>query len=382
MAYRRLGDYIKEVNVRNNDLEITNPMGINIDKYFMPSVANVIGTDLSTYKLVNKNQFACNLMHVGRDERIPMALHIDDAPIIVSPAYFVFEIIQNDILLPEYLMIWFRRPEFDRNAWFYTDADVRGGLSKEAFLDMSLPIPSIEEQRKIVAEFQAVEQRIENNNRLIKALEDTAQTIYHHTFVENIDPENLPEGWKRETVEKYFGNISIGKTPPRENVECFRTDGKGIKWVSIADMKESAPYVLSTNENLTKDAVSQYNIKVVPTNTILLSFKMTVGRVAITSESMCTNEAIAHFVCKDEIQLTYTYCFLKNFDYKKLGSTSSITDAINSKIVKTIKIVIPTDDVLTQFSQEVSSLLQHEYLLNKENKNLDKLKNLLLSKLS
>ena len=141
--YQRLGDYIREVNVRNSELKVKKPMGINIDKYFMPSVANVIGTDLSVYKLVFKNQFACNLMHVGRDERIPMAMLNGNDPIIVSPAYYVFEITKTKELLPEYLMMWFRRPEFDRNAWFYTDSDVRGGMDKDALLDMRLPIPSI-----------------------------------------------------------------------------------------------------------------------------------------------------------------------------------------------------------------------------------------------
>ena len=130
MNYQRLGDYIREVDVRNRELKVTKPRGINIDKHFMPSVANVIGTDLSTYKLVSKKQFACNLMHVGRDEKIPMAMQTDDNLIIVSPAYFVFEISQTEALLPEYLMMWFSRPEFDRNAWFYTDADVRGGMDK------------------------------------------------------------------------------------------------------------------------------------------------------------------------------------------------------------------------------------------------------------
>ena len=99
-TYQRLGDYIREVNVRNLDLKVTKPMGINIDKHFMPSVANVIGTDLSTYKIVSRMQFACNLMHVGRDEKIPMALLTGDKPIIVSPAYFVFEVIESNVLLP------------------------------------------------------------------------------------------------------------------------------------------------------------------------------------------------------------------------------------------------------------------------------------------
>jgi len=128
--YQRLGDYIREVNVRNWELKVTKLVGLTIDKAFIPSVANVIGTDLSNYKVIQREQFACSLMQVSRDGKMPMAMLTGDKPIIVSPAYFVFEVIESKVLLPEYLMMWFRRKEFDRNAWFYTDADVRGGMRR------------------------------------------------------------------------------------------------------------------------------------------------------------------------------------------------------------------------------------------------------------
>ena len=193
---KRLSDYIREVDVRNRDLEVTKLMGINIGKYFMPSVANVIGTDLSNYKIVGKGQFACNLMHVGRDEKIPIALLYTNERIIVSPAYWVFEVSNTTQLLPDYLMLWFRRNEFDRNAWFYTDSDVRGGMSKEALMDMTLPIPPIEQQQKIVAEYEAITRRIRLNEQIIVKLEETAQALYRKMFVDGIDKENLPEGWR------------------------------------------------------------------------------------------------------------------------------------------------------------------------------------------
>ena len=158
--YRRLGDYIREVNVRNRELKVTKPMGVNIDKHFMPSVANVIGTDLSTYKLVSRMQFACNLMHVGRDEKIPMAMLTEDKTIIVSPAYFVFEVIESNVLLPQYLMMWFRRPEFDRNFWLHTDGSVRGGITWDDICRLELPVPAIEEQREIVRSYKAITERI------------------------------------------------------------------------------------------------------------------------------------------------------------------------------------------------------------------------------
>lgn len=213
--YKRLGDYIREVDVRNRDLKVTKLMGINIGKYFMPSVANVIGTDLSNYKVVTKNQFACNLMHVGRDEKIPMAMLENNESVIVSPAYFVFQISQLESLLPEYLMMWFRNPHFDKEAWFYTDCDVRGGMTKSALLDMKLPIPPIDQQRKLVAEYNAIQQRIKLNEQLIVKLEETAQAIYRKMFVDGIDKNNLPEGWRIGRLEDVAAYVNE-KTPLKD----------------------------------------------------------------------------------------------------------------------------------------------------------------------
>lgn len=372
MAYRRLGDYIKEVNVRNNDLEITNPMGINIDKYFMPSVANVIGTDLSTYKLVNKNQFACNLMHVGRDERIPMALHIDDAPIIVSPAYFVFEIIQNDILLPEYLMIWFRRPEFDRNAWFYTDADVRGGLSKEAFLDMSLPIPSIEEQRKIVAEYQTVEQRIENNNRLIKALEDTAQAIYHHTFVENIDPENLPEGWRWKNLFD-VSNVIYGYP---FNSDLFCDNDSLLPIVRIRDIVENRTCTYTTEKVDDRYSINDGDILIGMDG----NFHMTVwsGGFALQNQRI-----VRLFPKNNNVPLLQIFYSIKPIIENLEKSIEGTTVAhLGDKNLKQIEILIAKDEIQRKVCSELNILSYNILSHKKENLILYKLRNILLAKLS
>ncbi len=145
--YKPIGKHIREVKTRNTGGTVSNLLGVNIDKYFMPSVANIVGTDMTKYKVVKKGQFACNRMHVGRDKRLPVALSTSEVDFLVSPAYDVFEIKDENVLHPEYLMMWFSRKEFDRNAWFYTDADVRGGLHWKAFCEMTLPIPSLEKQK-------------------------------------------------------------------------------------------------------------------------------------------------------------------------------------------------------------------------------------------
>lgn len=181
MNYKRLGDYIHLVDERNKDLMVTNLLGINIFKNFMPSVANVSGTDLSKYKVIRKGQFATNIMHVGRDEKLPIALYNDDIPAIVSPAYKAFEVIDENELLPEYLMIEFNRPEFDRLTWYYCDSSVRGGLDWERFCDIEIPIPHIEEQKKFVAIYKG----LLNNQKVYEDSLDDLQLICD-SYIENL----------------------------------------------------------------------------------------------------------------------------------------------------------------------------------------------------
>lgn len=154
-----LGDLIEQVDFRNTDGEAVELLGVSIDKHFMPSVANVIGTDLTNYKVVTQGRFACNPMHVGRDEVLPIALFSSSGSAIVSPAYFTFEV-SSDKALPEYLSLLFSSPEFDRRCWFATDASVRGGLSWDALCNIPINLPSVEEQQRIITQFRAIQDRI------------------------------------------------------------------------------------------------------------------------------------------------------------------------------------------------------------------------------
>ena len=355
--YKRLGDYIREVNVRNRELKVTKPMGINIDKHFMPSVANVIGTDLSTYKLVSRMQFACNLMHVGRDEKIPMAMLTGDKSIIVSPAYFVFEVIESDVLLPEYLMMWFRRKEFDRNAWFYTDADVRGGMSKEALLDMRLPIPSITRQREIVSEYETLINRIRLNNQMIQNLEATAQALYRKTFVDNIDKENLPEGWRMGTIGDLF-ELQRGFDLPSQS----RMEGEYPIYAStgIAEYhnqyKVNPPCVV-TGRSGTIGEVFYINKKCWPLNTTLWvkDFKGT--------------------------SPFYVYYKLKELDLGKTVSGFAAVPTLNRNDVHMMESLIPPNNILDEFEDEMKVIYQHRIIVEQENEKLTELQSLLLAKM-
>ena len=176
--YDILGNHIRLIDTRNRESITDRVLGINIDKFFMPSVANVIGTDLSKYKLITKGKFACNPMHVGRDGRLPVALYDEEKPAIVSPAYFMFEVIDNSILNEDYLMMWFRRPEFDRICWLHTDGSVRGGITWDDICRLELPIPPIENQLEIVNSYKAITERIALKQKINDNLAATIQTIF------------------------------------------------------------------------------------------------------------------------------------------------------------------------------------------------------------
>lgn len=163
--YRKLGDCLELIDERNAEGIARRLLGVAIEKHFMPSVANVIGTDLSKYKLITRDRFACNPMHVGRDEKLPIARYESDEPAIVSPAYFTFDVKSSEVM-PRYLELWFNRSEFDRRCWFATDASVRGGLSWDALCDIPIELPPIDEQNAIVSQFDAIEARIAQLKRL------------------------------------------------------------------------------------------------------------------------------------------------------------------------------------------------------------------------
>jgi type I restriction enzyme S subunit len=192
----------------------------------------------------------------------------------------------------------------------------------------------------------------------------------------------IPKGWRIAPIGNVT-TVSIGKTPPRKEQKWFSEDEQDIKWVSIKDMGDSGIYIQNTSEYLTREAIGKFNVKVIPSDTVILSFKMTVGRVSITTEDMCTNEAIAHFELESNNNLTpeYLYCHLKNFDFRLLGSTSSIATAVNSKIVRTIPTILPTDNVMKSFNKSVKGIFDKIKNTTSETQTLQKTRDTLLPKL-
>ena len=181
-------------------------------------------------------------------------------------------------------------------------------------------------------------------------------------------------------VDEYF-DISIGKTPPRKESQWFSMNPVDCVWVSISDMGSCGLYISDSSEYLTHESIERFNVKIVPDNTVILSFKLTVGRVAITDGDMTTNEAIAHFKTdKTEIN-EYLDCHLKEFNYQTMGSTSSIATAVNSKIIKAMPFIVPADDELVEFHAFAAPMFAMIKANQKENVRLTELRDSLLSRL-
>lgn len=362
-TYKRLGDYIRQVDVRNKGLITSNLLGINIDKFFMPSVANIIGTDLSNYKLITKNQFAFNPMHVGRDERMPIALYLENKKAIVSPAYFVFEII-GDELLSKYLMLWFRRPEFDRECWFYTDASVRGGITWEDFCEMRIPVPSIEEQQKIVDVYETIERRIALKRKINENLEAQAQAIYNKTFVEDIDYSTLPDGWHFSAL-KDVAELSAGGDRP----------------LVFSDVQTEVCSIPIFSNGIENEGLYGFTDKAkISEESVTVSARGTVGYVFLREKPYVPIVRLIS-VIPDQKYLTakYLYFALTAIDFQSTGtSQQQITVPDFAKC----QVLIPSHTHMTNFMNKINPIFAIKNKNKSEMRNLTKLLEIFLTKLT
>jgi len=251
------------------------------------------------------------------------------------------------------------------------------GLNRNTAYSQDILLPSLPEQRAIAAVLSSLDDKINLLHRQNKTLETMAETLFRQWFVEEAD-----EGWEEKKL-KEVTDIAIGRTPPRKESQWFSTNSTDVKWVSIKDLGQSGIFVFDTSEYLTQEAVETFNIPVIPTDTLLLSFKMTVGRVGITTEPMLSNEAIAHFKFDENTPFSkeYLYIWLKTFKYDSLGSTSSIVTAINSSMIKDMEIVIPDDTKMNTFHAETEPLFNKIRQNQAQIRTLEKLRDTLLPKL-
>ncbi|MGE4348094.1 MAG: restriction endonuclease subunit S [Flavobacteriaceae bacterium] len=348
--YDILGNHVRLIDNRNRDLLTDKVLGINIDKFFMPSVANVIGTDLSKYKLLSKGKFACNPMHVGRDERLPVALYMDESPAIVSPAYFMFEVIDNKMLNEEFLMMWLRRPEFDRICWLHTDGSVRGGISWDDICRMELPIPPIEKQLEIVESYKAITDRIELKKKINDNLEATAYAIYKETFI-----TLGSEKWDKGTLSDLL-TVKYGKDHKHLLDGSIPLYGSG----GIMRYVEKSLY----------DKVS-----------VLIPRKGTLSNVIYVDEPFWSVDTMFYTEILKPYAAKFIYYFVKSKDLAGMD-TGSAVPSMSSEIIHSMQLDIPDDETLVAFDNRLNPLYKQMKVNNQECNELLKLQEVLLATIS
>lgn len=380
LNYRRIGDCIKVIDERNTDLKVTNLIGISISKEVIPSVANTVGTDMSKYKIIRKNQFACSTMQVRRDKKMPVALLKNANEAIISAAYPVFEVVDENLILPEYLMMWFSRTEFDREACFYAIGGVRGSIEWEDFCNMQLPVPSIQKQREIVKEYNVLQDRIGLNNTLIEKLEEAAQAIYKQWFIDFEFPDENGNPYKSTGGDMVFNEELDKEIPEKWNVSklshfCEITSGKRIfeseyktegipfyRGGEIIQKKQGVPiknslYISEERYNEIIEVTGKPN-----SGDILLTAVGSLGiSYLVSDENFYFKDGnliwLKNF--RNQDNNLYIYDYFQSIDFRNMiteitiGSTQS---AITIKSLSEQKIVEPSKDILKMY-KEISSVL-------------------------
>jgi type I restriction enzyme S subunit len=373
--YKPIGNYIRKVETRNRDLKVTRLLGVSMTKEFRETTSNIVGTDMSVYKVMSKYQFACDFMSPIRVNKLPVVLKLDDEPNLVSPAYPVFEIIDKNVLDPEYLMMWFRRPEFDRYATFKCDAAIRGGYEWTELCETLIPVPKIDKQREIVKEYNTIQNRIVLNQQLIQKLEETAQAIYREWFVEGIDVENLPEGWMLKNFTEVV-KLSGGGTPDTNNVNFWDGD---IPFFTPADVT-SGYYSIQTEKTITDEGLKNSSTKLYPKNTVFVTARGTVGAISISGCEMAMNQSC--YALRGRYQFFIHQLAIETMSKLKTEAVGAVFGALVTKDFDAQMIIEPPNDMQRDFDNKVSRLYDYILLKTKENQKLTELKRLLLSKLA
>ena len=384
--YRALSELIEKVDERNDDGAITELIGVSIDKCFIKSVANTNGTDLSKYKIIRKNEFAVSLMQVSRDSKIPVARLEDYEVAIMSPAYPIFRVKDTRKILPEYLDMWFKRPEFDREAAFIAVGGVRGSMPWEEFVKMKLPVPTIEKQLEIVNSYKAITERIALKQKINDNLEETAQSLFQEQFAAFYNENELPDSYSIATLDSLC-SIKGGKRLPADG-ELLDTP-TAHPYIRVRDLGSNR-YVCLTNQfqyidEETHSAISRY---IVNTNDIVISIVGTIGLIGKIHTSLnnanltenCVKLANIHTVTPD--YLYYTLCYKKQIKEIELLTVGAVQSKLPMYNIQSMKILVPPTEVIEDFQHKFDIFNEQIEANTIEIQRLCELQSVLLAKLA
>ena len=407
-SYKPIGKHIRLVDERNKGLRVKQLLGLSISKQFIPSVANIVGTDMENYKIIRKNQFACSTMQVRRDKKMPVALLRDVDEAIISQAYPIFEVKNEKELLPEYLMMWFERSEFDREACFHAVGGVRGSLEWEDFESLQFPIPHIDKQREIVKEYHAIQNRIVLNQQLIQKLEETAQTIYKQWFVEFEFPDENGKPYKsnggemvwneelRKEIPKGWELIPFGKYifyQEGPGLREWQWTDSGIKVINVKNILYDG--TVDTNNSSRFISIEEYKSKyshfLIDEGDIVIAGSGNtygkVGKVLCNDLPLLMNTSVIRFHSLNEELMPNSFVQVYLFSPQmKEQIETSITGSAQPNFgpshVKQMNLIYSNQNNLFHFNRLLKPVIDRKDLLNRMNKSLEQLKELLLSKLA
>ena len=376
--YKRLGDYIHPVDVRNKDLAIDRLLGVSITKTFIESIANTVGTDFSNYKVVKRKQFAYGPVTSRNGDKISVAL-LNEDECIISSSYSVFEVNDENQLSPDYLMLWFNRPEFDRYARYMSHGSVREIFSWDDMCDVELPVPCIEEQHEIVATYKAIEKRIALKKKINDNLEATAQQVFKSNFVTfEATGGIMPSSWSEATIGDVV-SVTRGASP--RPIQDYMSPA-GMPWVKISDASASlSKYLFGTAEYIIMDGVSCS--RTVTPGMIIVSNSASPGLPMLMEITACVHDGWLIIDNYKHISQEYMYYhFLNERQNLVSSSNGSVFNNLKTDIVKSHRVIIPdktTLDSVTQIFKTINRSIKANAI---EINNLTSLQKMLLSKLA
>lgn len=385
-GYRLLGDFIRQVDVRNTDGKEENLFGVSVQKMFIPSIANTVGTDFTKYKVVKRGQFTYIPDTSRRGDKIGIALLTDYDEGLVSNIYTVFEVKDENELLPEYLMLWFSRPEFDRYARFKSHGSVREIMDWDEMCKVELPVPSIDKQRSIVKAYQTITERIELKRRINDNLEATAQAVFQDQFASYYGCDKLPEGYSIVSLDSLC-TVKGGKRLP---ADCeLLDDPTEHPYIRVRDVGGSR-YVCLTDQfqyidEETHQAISRY---IVNTGDIVISIVGTIGLLGKIHSSLdkanltenCVKLTGIHTVTSD--YLYYTLCYKKQIKEIDLLTVGAVQAKLPMYNIQSMKILVPPAKVIRDFQKKMNALDEQIEANTMEIQKLNELRSVLLVKLS
>ena len=373
-GYRLLGDFIRQVDVRNTDGKEENLLGVSVQKMFIPSIANTVGTDFTKYKVVKRGQFTYIPDTSRRGDKIGIALLTDYDEGLVSNIYTVFEVKDENELLPEYLMLWFSRPEFDRYARFKSHGSVREIMDWDEMCKVELPVPSIEKQRSIVKAYNTITDRIELKRKINDNLEAQLSGVYHRFFDA---PGNSVPGLISD-----LGEVVGGATPSTDNPKYFCDDG--IAWISPKDLTGTGLKFIYRGELcITESAYNSCSTKLMPSGTVLFTSRAPVGTVAIAMNDICTNQGFKSVIPKKEIGTAFVYYFLKeNKQLIESHASGTTFMEVSGTVLKSIPAIVPKPEVASRFAAICMPLFEEQRQNELEIGRLQELRQTLISSIS